>query len=231
MRTRAAGLVLIALRRISSLAPTRASVPQLARPRASIVARSLAGGPLSDERALAAQIDAQSAMIRGLKDVQGLGNKSPEVKEAVAELLRLKALAEPAEPEADEIEDAEKAEKDVDDDEPAPESGSAGRANKSNKRPQSDYAGVVQQRDGEWQATWYTIDNKVPGVPNYVIEHFGDFDNEEDAARAHDARARKEGRTAVLNFPEPGEGESWLSTRYVPPPKEPKEPKKPKKAD
>ena len=38
-----------------------------------------------------AQADAQAKEVRRLKD-EGLGNKSPEVAAAVAELLRLKAL-------------------------------------------------------------------------------------------------------------------------------------------
>jgi len=40
------------------------------------------------------QIKVQGAVIRELKEVQGLGNKDPEVSNAVQELLRLKALLE-----------------------------------------------------------------------------------------------------------------------------------------
>jgi hypothetical protein len=41
------------------------------------------------------RIDAQGAAIRELKQgEQGLGNKDPQVKSAVAELLRLKSLLE-----------------------------------------------------------------------------------------------------------------------------------------
>mmetsp|Transcript_6975 Transcript_6975/g.22027 ORF Transcript_6975/g.22027 Transcript_6975/m.22027 type:complete len:277 (-) Transcript_6975:23-853(-) len=47
-----------------------------------------------DPGELEALIEAQGAMIRELKEEQGLGNKSPEVLDAVAELLRLKAMAE-----------------------------------------------------------------------------------------------------------------------------------------
>ena len=35
---------------------------------------------------------AQAAVVRDLKEEQGLGNSDPEVKAAVAELLRLKAM-------------------------------------------------------------------------------------------------------------------------------------------
>ena len=41
-----------------------------------------------------AKIDAQASVVRDLKEEQGLGNGDPEVKAAVAELLRLKALLE-----------------------------------------------------------------------------------------------------------------------------------------
>ena len=41
-----------------------------------------------------AKIDAQAAVVRDLKEEQGLGNSDPEVKAAVTELLRLKALLE-----------------------------------------------------------------------------------------------------------------------------------------
>ena len=69
--------------------------------------RALAGGigepggvvsePPADPAEVAAKIEAQGALIRDLKETQGLGNKSPEVVEAVAELLRLKAILEPPE--------------------------------------------------------------------------------------------------------------------------------------
>lgn len=39
-------------------------------------------------------VDQQAGVIRDLKEGQGLGNKDPQVQEAVAELLRLKALLE-----------------------------------------------------------------------------------------------------------------------------------------
>ena len=53
--------------------------------------------PPADPAEVAAKIEAQGALIRDLKETQGLGNKSPEVVEAVAELLRLKAILEPPE--------------------------------------------------------------------------------------------------------------------------------------
>ena len=53
--------------------------------------------PPADPVEVAAKIEAQGALIRDLKETQGLGNKSPEVVDAVAELLRLKAILEPPE--------------------------------------------------------------------------------------------------------------------------------------
>ena len=50
--------------------------------------------PPVDPAEVQAKIDAQAAVIRDLKEGQGLGNQDPEVKGAVAELLRLKALLE-----------------------------------------------------------------------------------------------------------------------------------------
>ena len=47
--------------------------------------------PPEEVAAVEAQVDAQAKEVRRLKD-EGLGNKSPEVAAAVAELLRLKAL-------------------------------------------------------------------------------------------------------------------------------------------
>ena len=47
-----------------------------------------------DPAEIQAQIDSQAAVVRDLKEEQGLGNSDPEVKAAVAELLRLKALLE-----------------------------------------------------------------------------------------------------------------------------------------
>ena len=52
-----------------------------------------ASKPVVDVAAVQAQVDAQGATIRKLKD-GGLGNKDPQVAGAVAELLRLKALLE-----------------------------------------------------------------------------------------------------------------------------------------
>ena len=51
--------------------------------------------PAAPDAGVAAQVEAQGALIRDLKEGQGLGNKSPEVVAAVAELVRLKALLEP----------------------------------------------------------------------------------------------------------------------------------------
>ena len=45
---------------------------------------------------VACQVDEQSALVRKLKEVDGLTNGDAAVKEAVAELLRLKALLEAA---------------------------------------------------------------------------------------------------------------------------------------
>ena len=50
--------------------------------------------PPVDPAEIQAKIDAQAAVVRDLKEEQGLGNSDPEVKAAVAELLRLKALLE-----------------------------------------------------------------------------------------------------------------------------------------
>ena len=50
--------------------------------------------PPIDPAEIQAKIDAQAAVVRDLKEEQGLGNSDPEVKAAVAELLRLKALLE-----------------------------------------------------------------------------------------------------------------------------------------
>ena len=47
-----------------------------------------------DPAEIQAQIDSQAAVVRDLKEEQGLGNSDPEVKAAVAELLRLKGLLE-----------------------------------------------------------------------------------------------------------------------------------------
>ena len=47
-----------------------------------------------DPAEIQAQIDSQAAVVRDLKEEQGLGNGDPAVKAAVAELLRLKALLE-----------------------------------------------------------------------------------------------------------------------------------------
>jgi PAS domain-containing protein len=47
-----------------------------------------------DPAEIQAQIDSQAAVVRDLKEEQGLGNSDPEVKAAVAELLRLKAMLE-----------------------------------------------------------------------------------------------------------------------------------------
>ena len=52
--------------------------------------------PPIDPAEIQAKIDAQAAVVRDLKEEQGLGNSDPEVKAAVAELLRLKALLEDA---------------------------------------------------------------------------------------------------------------------------------------
>ena len=57
-----------------------------------------AGGPI-DPAAIQALIDTQAAAVRDLKELdatrfESLGNKDPKVVEAVAELLRLKALLE-----------------------------------------------------------------------------------------------------------------------------------------
>lgn len=57
-----------------------------------------AGGPI-DPAAIQALIDTQAAAVRDLKELdaarlESLGNKCPKVVEAVAELLRLKALLE-----------------------------------------------------------------------------------------------------------------------------------------
>jgi PAS domain-containing protein len=50
--------------------------------------------PPIDPAEIQAKIDSQAAVVRDLKEEQGLGNSDPEVKAAVAELLRLKALLE-----------------------------------------------------------------------------------------------------------------------------------------
>ena len=50
--------------------------------------------PPIDPAEIQAKIDAQAAVVRYLKEEQGLGNSDPEVKAAVTELLRLKALLE-----------------------------------------------------------------------------------------------------------------------------------------
>ena len=50
--------------------------------------------PPVDPAKIQARIDAQAAVVRDLKEEQGLGNGDPEVKAAVAELLRLKGLLE-----------------------------------------------------------------------------------------------------------------------------------------
>ena len=50
--------------------------------------------PPIDPTEIQAKVDAQAAVVRDLKEEQGLGNSDPEVKAAVAELLRLKALLE-----------------------------------------------------------------------------------------------------------------------------------------
>ena len=50
--------------------------------------------PPVDPAEIQAKIDAQAAVVRDLKEEQGLGNSDPEVKAAVAELLRLKGLLE-----------------------------------------------------------------------------------------------------------------------------------------
>ena len=65
------------------------------------VVASLAGtclvGPAggTETSAHGSAVDAQAAVIRSLKEGDGLGNADPQVKAAVAELLRLKALLEP----------------------------------------------------------------------------------------------------------------------------------------
>ena len=50
--------------------------------------------PPIDPAEIQAKIDTQAAVVRDLKEEQGLGNSDPEVKAAVAELLRLKAMLE-----------------------------------------------------------------------------------------------------------------------------------------
>ena len=57
--------------------------------------RRLAAATAAADAGVAAQVEAQGALIRDLKEGRGLGNKSPEVVAAVAELVRLKALLEP----------------------------------------------------------------------------------------------------------------------------------------
>ena len=52
--------------------------------------------PPIDPAEIQAKIDTQAAVVRDLKEEQGLGNSDPEVKAAVAELLRLKAILEDA---------------------------------------------------------------------------------------------------------------------------------------
>ena len=50
-----------------------------------------------DPASVQAAVDEQAALIRKLKEEDGLGNSDAPVKEAVAELLRLKALLPPPE--------------------------------------------------------------------------------------------------------------------------------------
>ena len=56
--------------------------------------KGIVEAPPIDPAEIQAKIDAQAAVVRDLKEEQGLGNSDPEVKAAVAELLRLKALLE-----------------------------------------------------------------------------------------------------------------------------------------
>ena len=65
-------------------APPSVLFPRLAR-------RSLTVRACMSPEEVVAAVDAQGKEVRRLKD-EGLGNKSPEVAAAVAELLRLKAL-------------------------------------------------------------------------------------------------------------------------------------------
>ena len=50
--------------------------------------------PPIDPAEIQAKVDSQAGVVRDLKEEQGLGNGDPEVKAAVAELLRLKGLLE-----------------------------------------------------------------------------------------------------------------------------------------
>ena len=51
--------------------------------------------PSIDPADVAAALDVQAALVRRLKEEEGLTNADAEVKVAVAELLRLKALLPP----------------------------------------------------------------------------------------------------------------------------------------
>ncbi|KAH8056784.1 hypothetical protein JL721_9902 [Aureococcus anophagefferens] len=73
----------------------RASVPRSHLQRRGLRATVATPPPAAPDAGVAAQVEAQGALIRDLKEGQGLGNKSPEVVAAVAELVRLKALLEP----------------------------------------------------------------------------------------------------------------------------------------
>lgn len=59
----------------------------------------IVSAPPPDSGDLEARVAAQAALIRDLKENQGLENKSPEVSDAVAELLRLKSELEFGPPE------------------------------------------------------------------------------------------------------------------------------------
>jgi lysyl-tRNA synthetase class 2 len=73
----------------------RASVPRAHLQQRGLRATVATPPPAAPDAGVAAQVEAQGALIRDLKEGQGLGNKSPEVVAAVAELVRLKALLEP----------------------------------------------------------------------------------------------------------------------------------------
>ena len=73
----------------------RASVPRAHLQQRGLRATVATPPPAAPDAGVAAQVEAQGALIRDLKEGRGLGNKSPEVVAAVAELVRLKALLEP----------------------------------------------------------------------------------------------------------------------------------------